>query len=215
MQLEMKQAGILGEQRVVLKNISWDLFESLLAALGDNRSSRLAYDRGLLEIMTPLLPHEHYKRLIEKLIDILAEELSLNIKSVGSLTCKREDLLRGLEPDSGFYFQNEPLVRSNTNIDLNQDPPPDLMLEVDFSNQSLNKLPIYISLGVPEVWRYAQGNLQIYLLQQGQYVSVNDSPTFANIAITEIPRFLELSSQIGEAQMLREFRLWVRERLSA
>jgi Uma2 family endonuclease len=215
MQLEMKQAGILGEQRVVLKNISWHLFESLLTALGEDRSSRLAYDRGLLEIMTPLLPHEHSKRLIEKLIDILTEELNLNIKSVGSLTCKREDLLRGLEPDSGFYFQNEPLVRSNANIDLSQDPPPDLMLEIDFSNQSLNKFPIYISLGVPEVWRYAQDNLQIYLLQQEHYVPVNDSPTFANIPVTEIPRFLERSTQIGEAQMLREFRIWVRERLQA
>lgn len=203
--------SVLGEQRVLLKNVSWHLFESLLEALGDNRSSRLAYDQGTLEIMTPLLPHEHSKRLIEKLIDILVEELNLNIKSIGSMTCKREDLLRGIEPDSGFYIQNESVVRNREEIDLNQDPPPDLMLEVDFTNQSLNKFPIYISLGVPEIWRYAKGNLQIYRLQQAQYVPVNDSPTFANLPLTETPRFLEQSNQIGEAQMLRAFRLWVRE----
>lgn len=214
MPLEM-HSGILGEQRVVLRNISWHLFEDLLAALGNSRSACLAYDRGILEIMTPLLPHEHFKRLLEKLIDVLAEELNLNIKSVGSLTCKREDLLRGLEPDSGFYFQNEPLVRSNSNIDLSQDPPPDLILEVDFSSQSLNKFPIYISLGIPEVWRYAQDNLQIYLLQQGQYVPVNYSPTFSNISVTEIPEFMQRSTRIGEAQMLKEFRSWVKERLQA
>ena len=154
--------SVLAEQRVLLENISWHLFESLLEALGEDRSSRLAYDRGTLEIMTPLLPHEHSKRLIEKLIDILVEELNLNIKSIGSMTCKRKDVSRGIEPDSGFYIQNEPLVRDREEIDLDRDPPPDLILEVDFSNSSLNKFPIYIALGVPEIWRYAQGNLQIY-----------------------------------------------------
>ena len=203
---------VLGEQRVLLENISWHLFESLLEALGEDRSSRLAYDRGTLEIMTPLLPHEHSKRLIEKLIDILVEELNLNIKSIGSMTCKRKDVSRGIEPDSGFYIQNEPLVRDRQEIDLDRDPPPDLMLEVDFSNSSLNKLPIYSALGVTEIWRYAEGNLQIYQLQQGKYIPVNDSPAFA-IPLTEIPRFLEQSNQIGEAQMLRAFRVWVREQL--
>jgi len=78
------ELSVLGEQRVLLKNISWHLFESLLEALGEDHSSRLAYDQGTLEIMAPLLPHEHFKRLIEKLIDILVEELNLNIKSIGS-----------------------------------------------------------------------------------------------------------------------------------
>lgn len=102
--------SILGEQRVILHNISWNFFENLLDELGENRAARLAYDQGMLEIMSPLMPHEHNKRLIEKLIDLLAEELNINIKSVGSMTCKREDLQRGIEPDSGFYIQNEPLV---------------------------------------------------------------------------------------------------------
>ena len=204
--------SVLAEQRVLLENISWHLFESLLEALGEDRSSRLAYDRGTLEIMTPLLPHEHSKRLIEKLIDILVEELNLNIKSIGSMTCKRKDVSRGIEPDSGFYIQNEPLVRDRQEIDLDRDPPPDLMLEVDFSNSSLNKLPIYSALGVTEIWRYAEGNLQIYQLQQGKYIPVNDSPAFA-IPLTEIPRFLEQSNRLGEAQMLRMFRVWVREQL--
>ena len=203
---------VLGEQRVLLENISWHLFESLLEALGEDRSSRLAYDQGTLEIITPLLPHEHSKRLIEKLIDILVEELNLNIKSIGSMTCKRKDVSRGIEPDSGFYIQNEPLVRDRQEIDLDRDPPPDLMLEVDFSNSSLNKLPIYSALGVTEIWRYAEGNLQIYQLQQGKYIPVNDSPAFA-IPLTEIPRFLEQSNRLGEAQMLRMFRVWVREQL--
>lgn len=202
---------ILGEQRVVLNNINWQLFESLLSAMGENRASRLAYDQGTLEIMSPLMPHENTKRLIEKLIDILVLELKLNIKSVGSMTCKRKDLERGIEPDSGFYIQNESLVRRKRELDLTQDPPPDLMLEVDFTSSSLDKEPIYRALGVSEVWRYAGGKLTIKRLQQDGYKSLSYSPTFANLPLTEIPRFLEQSEEIGEVQMLLAFQAWVRE----
>lgn len=201
------------EQRVILHNINWQTFEMLLATLGDKRACRLAYDKGTLEIMTPLMPHEHYKRLIEKFIDVLTEELNLNVKSVGSMTCKREDLVRGAEPDSGFYIQNEALVRDKEEIDLTQAPPPDLMLEVDFSSLSLDKLPIYAALGIPEVWRYYRGVLQIYQLREGQYVLCDCSPTFADLPLTEIPQFLEQSTQIGEMAMIRSFRTWVRQQL--
>lgn len=201
------------EQRVILQNINWQTFEMLLADLGDKRACRLAYDKGTLEIMTPLMPHEHYKRLIEKLIDVLTEELNLNVKSVGSMTCKREDLVRGAELDSAFYIQNEALVREKEEIDLTQDPPPDLMLEVDLSSLSLDKLPIYVALGIPEVWRYYRGVLQICQLREGQYVFCDCSPTFADLPLTEIPLFLEQSTQIGEMAMIRAFRTWVRQQM--
>jgi len=201
------------EQRVLLKNISWQTFETILAEMGEDRVIRLAYDHGLLEIMTPLLPHEHNNRLIHNLIVALAEELNLNLKSVGSLTCKRPDLQRGVEPDSGFYIQNEPLVRGNREIDLTIDPPPDLVVEVDFTSSSLDQLPIYAALGVPELWRYDEPVMQIYQLIKGQYVPCTLSPTFASLPLTEIPRFLEESLRIGEIPMLRSFRTWVRQQL--
>lgn len=205
--------SILGEQRVVLQNVSWQCFEHLLDDLGEIRAARLAYDQGMLEIMSPLMPHEHSKRLLERCVEILAEELNLNIKSVGSVTCKREDLQRGIEPDSGFYIQNEPLVRQREELDLAQDPPPDLMLEVDFSSSSLNKEPIYRALAVAEIWRYADRKLTIKQLYQGQYVQLDRSPTFADLPLTEIPRFIKQSNQIGEMEVLRAFRNWVREQL--
>ncbi len=206
--------SIIGEQRVLLYNVSWQLFQYMLTELGENRSTRLAYDDGTLEIMTPLLPHEHYKRLIEKMIDCLVEELNLNLKSIGSMTCKRNEIAKGLEPDSGFYIQNEQLVRHSKQIDLNQDPPPDLMLEMDFSNSSLNKMSIYLSLEVPELWQYIRGELHIYQLQAGKYIPLHYSPTFANLPLAdEIPQFLEQSNQIGEVQMIRNFRNWVKEQV--
>ncbi len=224
----MLTTATVAEQRVLLKNISWQTFETILAEMGEDRVIRLAYDHGLLEIMTPLLPHEHNNRLIHNLIVALAEELNgppevapaarpcklnLNLKSVGSLTCKRPDLQRGVEPDSGFYIQNEPLVRGNREIDLTTDPPPDLVVEVDFTSSSLDQLPIYAALGVPELWRYDEPVMQIYQLLEGQYVPRILSPTFASLPLTEIPQFLEESLRIGEVSMLRSFRAWVRQQL--
>ncbi|MBO1346131.1 MAG: Uma2 family endonuclease [Hormoscilla sp. GUM202] len=59
------------------------------------------------------------------------------------------------EPDSGFYIQNEPLMRNKKELDLTKDPPPDLVLEVDYTS-SVDRQIIYAALGVPELWRYEE-----------------------------------------------------------
>jgi Uma2 family endonuclease len=201
-------------QRAILQNISWQTFESILAEMGDNRATRLAYDHGILEVMTPLMPHEHNNRLLEHLVFALAEELNLNLKSTGSVTCKRPDLLRGVEPDSSFYIQNEPVMRQKQNLDLTQDPPPDLVIEVDYTSASVDRLPIYLALGVPEVWRYDEPIMQIYKLQEGVYIPCDVSPSFANLPLAgAIPRFLSESLKVGEIPMISSFRAWVKQQI--
>jgi len=98
--------------------------------------------------MTPLMPHEHWNRLIEHLIFVLAEELNLEIYPTGSTTFKRLNQARGAEPDSSFYIQN---AGSKREIDLTQDPPPDLVVEIDITSSSLNRFQIYATLGVPNL----------------------------------------------------------------
>ena len=203
----------LAEQRVILSNVSWQTFEQLLKELGDNRTSRLAYDEGVLEIMTPLGRHENNNRFIDDLIRAIADELNLNLKKFGSLTLKRSKKLKGVEPDSCYYLQNEPLVRSKQEIDLDKDPPPDLVLEIDITSGSLNKRPIYAAIGVPEFWHYDGNKLQVFVLQQskGDYQSVNQSPIFPWMPLNVIPRFISQSLVDGETAALRAFRAWVRE----
>ena len=200
--------------RAVIKNISWQTFETILAEMGEDRNARLAYDRGMLEVMTPLMPHDSNNRLLEHLVFALAEELHLNLRSAGSLSCKRPDLQRGVEPDSYFYIQNEPLIRQKRNIDLTIDPPPDLAIDVDYTRASVDRLAIYLALGIPEVWRYDEPVMQIYQLRDGVYVPGAVSPTFANLPLTTaIPKFLEESLRIGEIPMIRSFRAWVRQQI--
>lgn len=201
------------EQRTVLSNITWQTFKTMLAEMGDQRAARLAYDSGTVEIMTPLMPHENSNRLIEGLVIVLCEELGLEVKRSGSLTLTRDDLECGAEPDSSYYIQNESLVRGKENIDLAFDPPPDLVLEVEYSRSKIDKLQLYAAMGIPEFWRYNGNILRIYQLKSGKYVEENYSPTFAPVPVAEIPRFLKESRNVGEITSTRNFRSWVQQQL--
>ena len=112
------------EQRVLLQNISWQLFESLLQEMGEQRSPRLAYHKGKLELMTPLWEHENPNRKIEAMVIALVDQLNLNIEMGGSVTWKRREMAAGKEPDSSYYIQNEARVRGKKEIDLTQDSRP-------------------------------------------------------------------------------------------
>lgn len=198
------------EARVVLSGVSWGTFQALLADIGEDRSCRLAYDQGVLEIMVPYQEHEVPKVLIADFVSALADELEIEIMQLGSLTLEQEELARAVEPDTCFYIQNEFLVRSK-NIDLQTDPPPDLVVESDYTNSSLNKFTIYASLGVPELWRYTRQMLQVYQLREGDYQLSEQSLAFPFLPITEVPGFIEQSKTIGQRSAVRLFRTRIRE----
>lgn len=209
MMMETKQRA----DRVLLHNITWRQFESLLECLGEQRSSRIAYDHETLEIMTPLPEHEYYRDAIADAIKDIADELDLDYESYGSTTWRREVELAGLEPDNCFYFQNESLVRGKLQFDLNQDPPPDLALEIDLTSKSLNRFPIYARLGVPEIWCYEQGKLRIYQLELQQYNEVEQSSIFPMLSIRQLPELIESYRLQGRRALRRAVRQWVREQV--
>ncbi|VXD18522.1 Uma2 family endonuclease [Planktothrix paucivesiculata] len=197
--------------RVVLYNISWQQFENLLIDLGQTRAARIAYDNGTFEIMTPLPEHEYYKEAIGISIQDIAEELNINYESYGSTTWKREAHLAGIEPDNCFYFQNEAKIRGRLQFNLNQDPPPDLALEIDMTHKSLNRFPIYARLGIPEIWCYDSGELKIYQLQQETYREVEKSSVFPMLRVQEIPTIIEQYRLDGKLAVRRAIRNWVRQ----
>ncbi|ACB53878.1 hypothetical protein cce_4530 [Crocosphaera subtropica ATCC 51142] len=199
------------ENRVVLNNITWETFNQLLKELGDKRVIHLAYDQGIVEIMTPFGQHEYSNRFLDNLILVIALELDLNIKTMGSLTLKKEIVKKGVEPDSCYYLNNEPLVRHKQDIRLDIDPPPDLVLEIDMSNSSLNKLPIYAALGVPEIWRYDGHQLIAFILNNQNYVESDYSLTFPWLKLADLLPFIQQSLQEGETATLKKFRQWIQQ----
>jgi Uma2 family endonuclease len=202
-------------QRLVLSGVSWRTYERLLRAF-DDRHLRITYDRGALEIMTLSPQHERFKHLLGYLIAILVEELGWNMAGFGSMTFKRRKRRRGLEPDECFWIQSEPLVRGKDEIDLGQDPPPDLVIEIEWTRSGLDRLSIYAVLGVPEVWQFDGQNLRVQLLgPDGRYAVSQGSRAFPFLAMAELARFLGMRSAHSETELGRQFRAWVRERIAA
>lgn len=202
------------EARVLLAGVSWQTFKALLADIGDNRAYRLAYDQGILEIMAPYQEHEAPKIMIGSFFEAIADELNIEIMQLGSLLLEREDLRRAVEPDTCFYIQNESLVRGKK-IDLANDPPPDLVVEVDYTSRSLNKFEIYSSLGVPEFWRYENQQLYVYQLTDKKYNLCDQSLAFLNLPLADIPSLIEQSKIIGQRAAVRLFRTRIKEILQA
>jgi Uma2 family endonuclease len=204
----------IGENIVKLNSVSWSTFNHLLDELGNKRNQRLTYYDNILEIMSPLGIHENSNRFIESLISVIADELNLNLKKFGSLTLKSNQLRQAVEPDSCYYLDNEPLVRNKQHIDLSIDPPPDLVLEIDITSGSLNKLPIYANFGVPEIWRYDGRQLTVFLLEKeiNNYREVNQSKAFPFLTLSIIPELIQRSLSEGETAVLRKFRQQVKEK---
>ena len=199
------------DQRVVLHNITWQTYQALLADMGNHRSSRLAYDRGVLEISMPSDLHEFIKHLLERIIIALTKELNLKVRGVGSVTLDREDLSQGVEPDSGFYIQNASRIRGRE-LDLVNNPSPDLVVEVDITSSSTRRLNIYKQLQVPEVWRCTAQAIEIKHLQNGEYVSREYSFAFPMVSVATIQQFLEQGKNTDDDnQVVRSLRSWIQQ----
>ena len=212
MLLEVTRIIVPPGQTVVLENISWMEFEAILEDLGESRGSRIAYDQGRLEIMTPLPEHEVNKVYISNFVEILLEELDIEFCPLGSTTFKNQAMFKGIEPDSCFYIQNELAVRGKNRLDLTVDPPPDLALEVDITNRSHPN--IYESLGVTELWRYQKNQLQILLLVDGKYVESPNSGNFPDFPLVKIiPQYLAMCRNEGRNKGIKAFRSWVKEQI--
>ena len=206
-----EQVRPLAENRVILNNISWDTFERLLADIGDRRKTLFHYINSTLEIMSPLSLHEGSNRFIDDLIRAFSDELAIDLRKLGSLLMKIPDLKLGAEPDSCYYIQNEPIIRGKEVIIVGQDPAPDLVLEVDITNPSDRRLPIYALLSVPEVWRYDGYSLEFLALENGAYQPVERSLSFPDLPAAIIVEYVQKRLTLGESGTLREFRKWVRE----
>ena len=201
---------IQSPDRVVLNNISWQSYQSLIHDFAQEPAIRLTYDHRTLEIRMPLDPHETYKKLIGRLIETATEELNIEIRSLGSRTCARKDLESGLEPDQCYYIQHESQVRGLSQIDLTQLPPPDLAVEIDIKSSSLNRFAIYKASGIAEIWRFDGFQLEIYVLQDSEYISQPTSKALMPLSAKDILRFITSSQTIGENALVRQFRAWVR-----
>ncbi|MDJ0737390.1 MAG: Uma2 family endonuclease [Nostocaceae cyanobacterium] len=200
-------------QTIVLPNISWKTYNALITDIGDNCCVRLAYNRGILTIKMPSKLHEIINRLLARIVKTLTEELDMEVVDVGSTTFNRQDLEKGAEPDTAFYIQNaEKLEGLDPEIPAHLAP--DLVIEVDITSPSTERIKIYQALGVPEVWQYTkQRGLVIYCLQSQGYVESDVSATFVQVTATVLNQFLQQRQTQSENRVIRAVRSWIQEQI--
>jgi Uma2 family endonuclease len=212
--VESKTRPLAGEQRIVLRGVGWEIYEALLARL-EGQPIRLTYDRGDLELMAPSYDHEHYKKLMGRLIETVTEELDLPCSSAGSTTWRKQIEDRGLEPDDCFYLSSLAKVAGRV-PDLSVDPPPDLALEIEISRSMLDRMTIYAAIGVPEVWRFDGETLHVHLLQiDGTYAPSSTSLNFPFLSPHEVENWLGMvTPMFDQTRWIRQIREWVRAELA-
>jgi len=198
------------ERLVILDSVTWDTYERLIAEHGESGGTRFTYDEGVLQIMVVSSRHEEGNRTLALLVEVLAEEMEIDLRRLGSMTCKRKDLQKGFEPDSCFYIQHADAVSGKQKIDLKFDPPPDLTIEVDVTSDSLNRLPIFAAVGIPEVWRFDGTSLTIFRLEAGRYIETPNSLAFPALNAEVATQFLDESKKLKSTAWLRQIRAWAR-----
>ncbi len=209
----MATVTVPAQQKVILRNVSWETYQRLLAEHQEVSGTHFIYDEGNLEIMVLSADHEEPNRDLAALVDVLAEELDLDVRRVGSMTFQREELRKGFEPDSAFYIARARELEGRR-ADPAVDPPPDLIIEVDVTSLSLNRFPIFAAFGVPEVWRYDGSRVAIHHLEQGRYVEAASSLAFPPLTAELATRFLEERQRMRNREWVRRIREWARGALA-
>jgi Uma2 family endonuclease len=207
----LPQASVLA-----LDGISWAEYSRIGAELADRSRLRITYDRGRLEIVTTSPAHEKWKEFVQNVASRYCEEARLHMESCGGMTRASPRLERAVEPDTCFYIGNARRVIGNEEIDIERDPPPDVVVEVDKASQSLRKLPIYAAFGVPEIWRIdiRRERIEMLSLEHGAYVAIPRSRCLPLLTGEVLVRFFQDSRASGQIPALIAFRDWVRDALA-
>jgi Uma2 family endonuclease len=200
---------------VRLANVTWNDYERFLEMIGD-RYYRTSYADGEFEILMPTSTHGVWAAILGRLVQALAFELDLPIKSLDPTTLRREDLEKGLESDRCFYLENEAMVRCKLALDFNVDPPPDLAIEAEVTSSVGKRMRIYAALRVPEVWRYKDDVLIVnQLAENGEYAVTASSRFFPQVSMSELARFVQEYERMGERELIKSFHEWIRQQIAA
>lgn len=189
---------------IVLHGVSWATYQALRAP-EENGHLRMTFDDGDLEIMSPQKKHGRIASLLDHMIYEWTRLHSIEIESGRDMTCDREDLAKGLEPDLCYWIANQPRVHGRDEIDFQHDPPPDLALEVDVTRTSIPKLPIYAALRIPEVWCWRKGLKILRLDAAGQFAASDESGVLPGFPLRVVAEFIDRRNTIGETRLMAEF----------
>jgi len=198
------------DQTVILRGIHWDTYERLLADQQQSSGTRLNFDCGTLEIVSPSSEHEQLKETITLLFQLMASELEIDVVAAGSTTFRRKDLRKGFEPDASFYIRNAQAVPKRPQSDLRRDPPPDVVVEIEITNPAINKLSIFAAAAVPEVWLSRDDRVEILALESKTYQKKMESSFLPGVTDEVLTSFVRSSRTMTSVEWIKAVRTWAK-----
>jgi Uma2 family endonuclease len=210
--------GFPPETRIVVVDVAWDAYESLVGAVGEGENCRIAYDGKDIELMNVGPIHDSLGEILGQFINLVTEELGIDLRGTRSTTWKRKKLKRGIEADLSYYFDPAKVVLYDAALarwseKVKDYPNPDLAIEVDISRSKIDRPGIYAALKVAEVWRIQDRKVSIDQLQSdGTYAPVGRS-RFLPVEPDDVTRWALDEDARGSVTWKQRLREWARTEL--
>jgi len=176
------------EPRILLPNVPWATY----VVLRDSSASiRMTYLEGHLEITSPSGRHEIVKKQVARILELIALERDIPLIGFGSTTFREEAKGRGLEPDECYCRGDDR-------------PVPDIALEVVVTKPAIDKLQVYLGLGVKEVWFFEKGTFRLFGLRGDRYDAIAASEVLPELDLDLIAEYARRPDQHAALRELRD-----------
>ncbi|MBE9005446.1 Uma2 family endonuclease [Fortiea sp. LEGE XX443] len=177
---------------------NWQDYQKMLLVLGDRAIPRIKYRPGEILLMAPLPEHGRDVSLLADIAKVLLDHLNLRYDSFTPITISLPEV-SGIEPDFCFYIENWRSAVGKSRIDWQNDPPPDLAIEIDVTTYT--DINDYLVYKVPEVWLLRNKRLLVYRLQGETYV-LGESKYFSNISEI-VQQCFQIASEETTSEVIR------------
>jgi len=203
------------EQQFVIPGVRWDAYVTINEALDNRRNPRMIYYEGRLTFMGRSRIHERLAEFLGHLVLAVASYSQLECEPSGEATYRRRQKEAGLEGDRTFHFgANAERMRGIQNYDFDEDPPPDLAIEVEVTNPADDAIAAWGRLGVPEVWRYDAASSTCSFWNRrddGTYEQVTRSLFLPMLDPSDVVDQIRRAQEVGTSKWYRQLEDWVRD----
>jgi Uma2 family endonuclease len=201
-----------GDQRVVLRDVGWMDYTTLLRVRGERPIPKMVYLDGSLLLLSPSLYHEWLKERLGLLFMVLVEELDIPCIMAGSTTLRRRSRRGGVEGDQTYYLSHLDQIRGKKKLNLKRDPPPDLAIEAVVTHEADEAIEVYRRFRVPELWVCDADTMMILVLQpDGRYAPSEWSLALKVISAAEVHSWVTRGQDLSDTAWIKELRKWVVE----
>lgn len=183
---------------------TWQEYQSLCDQRGDGSIPRLKYRHGEVWLMSPLPVHGRDANLVSDIVKALLDDYEREYDAFTPVTMTLPEE-SGIEPDYCFYIDDWQAVSGKKCIDWQQDPPPDLVIEIDVTSYS--DIQDYLPYSIPEVWLFKKQQLLIYQLQATDYQLQTQSIYFPDVDLSSIVnRCIQITYERNTSAAIRDLK---------